>query len=189
MSKDGAKQTGLNGGPEKGTITITIANYDPLWPEAFRTHANAIGKALRDVAQRIEHIGSTSVPGLAAKPIIDILVVVADSADEASYLPQMVTAGYELRVREPEFHEHRMFKTPARNVHIHFFSADSPEVERLLTFRDWLRQSSGARQLYEKTKRQLAAQSWADSNDYAAAKTDVIERLIAAARRGDETAH
>jgi GrpB-like predicted nucleotidyltransferase (UPF0157 family) len=185
MSEHVARETGLIGGPEPGTIVI--ADYDPIWPETFRTHASAIAKALRDVARRIEHIGSTSVPGLAAKPIVDILVVVADSTDEDSYLPQMVAAGYELRVREPEFHEHRMFKTPARDVHVHFYSSESTEIERCLTFRDWLRKNSAGRQLYEETKRRLAAQSWEDTNDYAEAKTEVVERIIAAARQAGET--
>jgi GrpB-like predicted nucleotidyltransferase (UPF0157 family) len=178
-------ETRLIGGAEKRTIVIV--DYDPLWRETFQTHAGAISRALGDAAQRIEHIGSTSVPGLAAKPIVDILVVVADSADEDAYLPPMVAAGYELRVREPDFHEHRMFRTPARDVHVHFYSINSPEVERHLTFRDWLRKDSKARQLYEATKRRLAAQSWEDMNDYAAAKTEVIKNIIAAARKAAAT--
>jgi GrpB-like predicted nucleotidyltransferase (UPF0157 family) len=184
---DSATETGLIGGVEPRSIEIV--NYDPLWPERFQTHARAIAAVLRKTALRIEHIGSTSVPWLAAKPIIDVLVVVADSADEDSYLPLMESTGYVLRVREPEFHEHRMFRTPARNAHVHFYSADSPEIERLLTFRDRLRNNGPDRQLYEKVKRRLAAQSWADMDAYAQAKTDVIKCIIAAARAAGETSH
>jgi GrpB-like predicted nucleotidyltransferase (UPF0157 family) len=176
-----AKETGLIGGAEKRAIEIV--DYEPAWAEKFQTHANAIAEALCAAALRIEHIGSTSVPGLAAKPIIDILVVVADSADEDAYLPRMEVAGYVLRVREPDFHEHRMFRTPARDVHVHFYSPDSPEIERLLTFRDRLRQDPDARRCYEEAKRELATQPWADMDAYAEAKTGVIERIIAAARQ------
>jgi GrpB-like predicted nucleotidyltransferase (UPF0157 family) len=178
MSQSG-EETGLIGGAEKRTIDIV--DYDPLWPEKFQAHASVIKATIDAAALRIEHIGSTSVPALAAKPIVDILVVVADSGDESSYLPQMEAAGYELRVREPDFREHRMFRTPARDVHIHFYSSDSPEIGRLLTFRDRLRTSGEDRRLYEELKRRLAAQSWASMDAYAAAKTEVVERIIAGA--------
>ena len=104
---------------ETVAMTFEIVDYQPLWPQKFQTHARVIADSLGDTALRIEHIGSTSVPGLAAKPIIDILLVVEDSADEDSYLSKMETVGYELRVREPDFYEHRMFSTPARDVHVH----------------------------------------------------------------------
>lgn len=174
---------GLIGGVEKREIVIL--EYDPLWPKKFQAHAAIIVDALGDVALRIEHIGSTSVPGLAAKPVIDILVVVADSSDEASYLPKMEAAGYALRVREPDFHGHRMFRTPDRDVHVHFVSAGSSEIERWLIFRDRLRTSAVDRQLYEETKRRLGARSWPDMNAYADAKTQVVEGIIAAAREVD----
>ena len=177
-------QTGLIGGVEK--VVIEIVDYQSLWPEKFREHEKAIAEALGEASLRIEHIGSTSVPGLAAKPIVDILVVVRDSADEDSYLPRMEAAGYELRVREPDFHEHRMFRTTARDVHVHVYPHDSPEIERLLTFREWLRESPEARRFYEETKRKLAAQSWADMNAYAEAKTEAIEHILATAREAGD---
>jgi GrpB-like predicted nucleotidyltransferase (UPF0157 family) len=173
------RETGLIGGSEKRAIEIV--DYRTDWPAVFQAQAEIIAQALSSVALRIEHIGSTSVPGLAAKPIIDILVVVADAAAEDSYLPQMEAVGYELRVREPEFHEHRMFRTPDRDVHVHFYSAGSPEIARNLTFRDRLRDSSADRRLYEITKRELAVRPWEDMNAYAAAKTEVIERVLSAA--------
>jgi GrpB-like predicted nucleotidyltransferase (UPF0157 family) len=173
-------QIGLIGGVEKRDIQILA--YDPRWPAEFQTHAARISAALGEAALQIEHIGSTSVPGLAAKPIVDILVVVNDSAVEATYLPQLERAGYVLRVREPDFHEHRMFRTPERDVHIHVFSLGSPEIERYLIFRDRLRSHPDDRLRYENTKRSLAARSWPDMNAYADAKTEVVESILTAAR-------
>ena len=128
--------------------TIVIADYDRAWPERFRQEEVRIRAALGEAALSVEHIGSTSVPGLAAKPIVDILLVVEDSGEEATYLPAMEGAGYVLRVREPDFHEHRMFRTPAKDVHVHVFSAGSPEIERYLLLRDRLRQNEGEHELY-----------------------------------------
>ena len=138
-------------------------------------------------ALRVEHIGSTSVPGLAAKPVIDILVVVTDSADESAYLPRLEAAGYVLRVREPDWNEHRMLRTPERDVHVHVYSAGCPEVERTLAFRDRLRRNGDDRRRYERTKRELAAREWPDMNAYAEAKTEVIESILDAARAESET--
>jgi len=176
-------ETGLIGGAEK--VEIRILDYDPNWPREFERHASVIGRALDKTALQIEHIGSTSVPGLAAKPIIDVLVVVADAATESAYLPQLEAAGYVLRVREPDWHEHRMFRTPEKNAHVHVYSTGCPEIARNLIFRDHLRQNSEDRRRYEQTKRALAAQEWLDMNDYATAKTDVIESIIAAAQQND----
>jgi GrpB-like predicted nucleotidyltransferase (UPF0157 family) len=177
-------ETGLIGGVEKREIKI--ADYDPEWPEKFEAQARVIAGALGGSALRIEHIGSTSVHGLAAKPIIDILVVVADSADEAAYLPRLEAAGYVLRVREPDWNEHRMFRTPEQDVHVHVYSAGCPEVERNLTFRDRLRRRPDDRRRYERTKRELAAKEWSDMNAYAEAKTEVIESILAASRAAGE---
>ena len=163
-------------------MNITLVDYDVEWPAKFRTHAEIITRALGSAALRIEHIGSTSVPGLAAKPIIDILVVVRDSTDEATYLPQLEAAGYFLRWREPEWHEHRMFKTPELDVHIHVYSEGCIEIERNLIFRDRLRQDIDDRCRYEQTKRELTAKDWPDMNAYADAKGEVIESIIAGSR-------
>jgi GrpB-like predicted nucleotidyltransferase (UPF0157 family) len=169
-------ETGLIGGIEKRDITIE--DYDPNWPKKFDKHANVISDALGETALRIEHIGSTAVPDLGSKPIIDILVVVSNSADESTYLPQLEAAGYVLRVREPDWNEHRMFRTPERDVHIHIFSVGCPEVHRNLIFRERLRQNEGDRKLYERVKRQLATKNWSDMNAYANAKTEVIEEIL-----------
>jgi GrpB-like predicted nucleotidyltransferase (UPF0157 family) len=177
-------ETGLIGGVEKREIKIV--DYGADWPKKFEKHARVIADALGDSALRIEHIGSTSVPGLAAKPIIDILVVVSDSADESAYLPQLEAAGYVLRVREPEWNEHRMFRTPEKDVHIHLYSEGCPEIQRNLTFRERLRRNTEDRRRYEQTKRELAAKEWPDMNAYAEAKTEVIESILAAEQAAGE---
>jgi GrpB-like predicted nucleotidyltransferase (UPF0157 family) len=182
---DETTETGLVGGVEE--VEIRIVEYDPDWQKKFEAHARIISDALGKSALRVEHIGSTSVPGLAAKPIIDILVVVTDSANESAYLPRLEAAGYVLRVREPEWNEHRMFRTPEKDVHVHVYSDGCPEIQRNLNFRDRLRSNGDDRSRYERTKRELAAQAWPDMNAYAEAKTEVIESIIAASQSAGET--
>jgi GrpB-like predicted nucleotidyltransferase (UPF0157 family) len=169
--------------------TIVMADYDLAWPERFRQEEVRIVAALGEAALSVEHIGSTSVPGLAAKPIVDILLVVENSGEEASYLPALEEAGYVLRVREPDFHEHRMFRTAAKDVHVHVFSLGSPEIERYLLLRESLRQNEEERELYAQTKRELAKQDWPTMEHYAEAKTEVVEGIISratAARSGPD---
>ncbi len=161
---------------------ILIVDYDPEWPARFEREAVRIRAVLGDRALQIDHIGSTAVPGLAAKPIIDILLVVADSADEQTYLPDLADAGYALRIREPDWHEHRMFKGPDTDVNLHVFSAGCPEIDRHLIFRDWLRGNEADRELYARTKRELAKRDWQYTQNYADAKTDVIAEILARAR-------
>jgi GrpB-like predicted nucleotidyltransferase (UPF0157 family) len=167
----------LIGGMEKREIII--ADYDPAWPAKFELHRSAIAAALGAAALRIEHIGSTAVAQLAAKPIIDILVAVKDSADESAYCPQLQAAGYVLRVREPDWNEHRMLRTPGRDVHVHIYSAGCEEIRRNLGFRDHLRSHAQDRRRYEEVKRALARIEWPDMNAYAGAKTEVIQSILA----------
>lgn len=169
----------LIGGIEKREIIL--ADYDPEWPSKYAQHARVITESLCETLLRIEHIGSTSVPGLAAKPIIDILAVVPNSADESTYIPQLKTVGYSLRVREPNFFEHRMLRTTARDVHLHVYSSNAPEIQRNLTFRDRLRSNAEDQKRYQAVKQQLATRSWTDMNAYAQAKTEIIESILAAA--------
>lgn len=164
---------------------IVIVDYDPSWPSKYERHASVIVDALGATLLRLEHIGSTSVPGLAAKPIIDMLAVVPDSADESSYLPKLEAVGYLLRVREPDFFDHRMFRTVARDVHLHVYSPDTPEIRRNLAFRDRLRTNVEDRRRYETVKRRLAKHSWKDMNEYAQAKTEIIEHILQAAMTDD----
>ena len=161
---------------------ILIVGYDPLWPELFRREADRIHGALARRALLIEHTGSTSVPGLPAKPIIDILLVVTDSADEDTYAPNLERAGYVLRIREPNWHQHRMFKGPDTDINLHVFSDGCPEIDRMLMFRDWLRSNAADRDLYARTKLALAKQEWKYVQNYADAKTAVIEEIIGRAR-------
>lgn len=157
-------------------------DYDPGWPELFRREADRIRVALGARALRLEHTGSTAVPGLAAKPTIDLLLEVADSADEQAYLPVLEGAGYRLQIREPGWHEHRMLKGPDTDINLHVFSAGCPESERILRFRDWLRRHPADRELYARTKLALAQKEWKDMDDYAQAKAAVVEEILGRAR-------
>ncbi|HUS15015.1 MAG TPA: GrpB family protein [Chloroflexia bacterium] len=163
---------------------IHLEEYDPAWPHLFDREAHRIRTALGDQALQIEHVGSTSVPGLAAKPLIDILLVVPNSADEPAYVPVLEAAGYILRVREPDWYEHRLFKGPDTNINLHTFSPGCPEITRMLQFRDWLRGHPADRERYERTKRELAQQEWQYVQNYADAKTAVVEAILAQATRG-----
>lgn len=171
----------LIGGPEK--CDIVIVDYDPAWSVRFRQHASIIARALGGDALRIEHIGSTAVPGLPAKPIIDVLLVIDRPERENTYLPALEQAGYLLRVREPGFDQHHMLRNPERDMHLHVFPPASPEIERYIMLRDLLRRDAAARRLYADTKRRLGHQDWPTMDRYADAKTDVIEELIAQASR------
>jgi GrpB-like predicted nucleotidyltransferase (UPF0157 family) len=161
---------------------IQLVNYDPEWPRLFGREARRIHGVFGTRVLMLEHTGSTSVPGLAAKPIIDMLLVVEDSADEAAYVPALEGAGYVLRIREPDWNEHRCFKGPDTNVNLHVLSRDCPEIDRVLMFRDRLRSHDDERRLYEGAKRDLAKQRWRYVQNYADAKTAVIEGIISRAR-------
>ena len=163
------------------TAPITLVDYDPAWPGLFAREAQRIRGALGERVLRLEHTGSTSVPGLAAKPCIDMTMVVPDSSDEPTYVPALEAAGYVLWIREPHWYEHRVLKGPDTNVNLHVFSPDSPELDRMVGFRDWLRTHDDDRALYEQTKRDLAARDWQYVQHYADAKTEVVEAIIARA--------
>ncbi|MBV9401898.1 MAG: GrpB family protein [Bryobacterales bacterium] len=165
---------------------ILLVAYDPTWPDRFQHEAERIRKALGEQVLRIEHVGSTSVPGLAAKPVIDILLVVADSANETEYVAALEGIGHKLRVREPGWYEHRMFKGPENDVNLHVFSVGCPEIARMLAFRRALRTNEADRELYARSKRALAQQEWKYTQNYADAKAPVIEEIMSRARaRGD----
>src|SRR6187401_609033 len=160
---------------------IELVDYDPAWPGLFAREAERIRATLGERVVLLEHTGSTSVPGLAAKPIIDMTLAVPDSSDEESYAPALEAAGFVLRIREPDWHEHRVFKRPDADVNLHVFSSDCAEIERLLRFRDHLRRSEKDRLLYERTKVVLARRTWKYMQHYADAKTEVIEEILARA--------
>ncbi len=168
----------LVGGFEKRDLVL--ADYDAQWSDAYLEHERRIRTALGSAAVQIEHIGSTSVPRLAAKPIIDVLITVDDITAEEDYLDQLLDAGYELRVREPS---HRMVRTPARDVHVHVLEVGDQAAHDYLLLRDHLRADPDDRYLYERTKRALLDQDWADMNAYAEAKTEVITEIKERARK------
>lgn len=157
-----------------------MADYDTHWPQEYAEHERRIRAALGPVAIEVEHIGSTSVPGLAAKPIIDIQVTVEDITAEEDYLDQLLGSGYELRVREPA---HRLVRTPVRDVQVHIHQVGEQAAADHLLFRDHLRSDPADRDLYERTKRALISQDWPDMNAYSDAKTQVIAEIKERARR------
>ena len=166
---------------------IQIVDYDPEWPRLYEREAERVQSALSDRALLIEHVGSTSVPGLAAKPKIDMLLVVANSADESVYVPALEAAAYVLTIREPDWYEHRMFKGPDTDINLHVFSSGCREIDRMLLFRDWLRSNESDRRLYERTKRELARNNWKYMQNYADAKTTVVEEILARAQKNSGT--
>jgi GrpB-like predicted nucleotidyltransferase (UPF0157 family) len=176
--------------PQPYAVKVVVEDYNPHWPQWFEEEADRIRTALGSGAVRIEHGGSTSVPGLSAKPIIDIALAVADSSNEDSYVPALRTAGYPLRVREPEDHAHRMFGTRLdkghhRDVNLHVYTEGCVEFDRYLIFRDWLRTHDIDRELYQRTKLELAKRDWKFVQNYADAKTEVIAEIMA--RAGEPT--
>lgn len=162
--------------------TVYLAPYDPQWPAQFAHLAGLVRAALGDDVLLLEHVGSTSVPGLAAKPVIDVVLAVADSSDEAAYVPRLEAQGFTLRIREPEWYEHRLLKAPGIKGNLHVFSQGCPEIAQMLLFRDWLRSHPGDRRRYEGAKRELAARTWRYTQNYADAKSAIVQEILARAR-------
>lgn len=172
------------GEPELLSGPVELVEYDPAWPSLYAFEATGIRAALGERVRQLEHVGSTSVPGLAAKPRIDIVLAVPDSADEPGYVPALEAAGYVLRIREPAWFEHRLLKRTEPAVNLHVFSAGCPEIERMVAFRDRLRQDEADRRLYADAKRELARRQWKFVQNYADAKTAVVEEILRRARPG-----
>lgn len=160
---------------------IELAPYDPTWPAQYEAEAAKIRGAIGDGALVLEHVGSTSIPGLSAKPIFDILLAVADSSDESSYAPALSARGYRLHLREPEWEQHRVLKGDRPAVNLHVFTVGSNEITRTLAFRDRCRERPDERRLYEETKCRLANQVWRHVQHYANAKGEIVEAIIARA--------
>jgi GrpB-like predicted nucleotidyltransferase (UPF0157 family) len=158
--------------------TIVLEPYHPEWPSLYAKLEAQIRDALEAEVLLIEHVGSTSVPGLSAKPVIDMVVAVSNSADESSYVPPLERLGYTLRIREPDWSEHRLLKPPAIDANIHVFSHGCEEIGRMLAFRDWLRVNSDDMKLYERTKQELAAHTWKYVQNYADAKSNVVREIL-----------
>ncbi|MFI6299147.1 GrpB family protein [Nonomuraea sp. NPDC050790] len=159
---------------------IHLADHDPAWPRRFEERAAGIRGALGEV--RLEHVGSTSVPGLPAKPILDLLLILGDPADEVAYVPGLEALGYVLTIREPDWYEHRLLKLGGDPpVNLHVLPEGCLEVRRMLAFRDRLRTHKEDRDLYARTKRDLAERTWKYVQNYADAKTRVVESILARA--------
>jgi GrpB-like predicted nucleotidyltransferase (UPF0157 family) len=159
---------------------IEIVPSDASWPEKFRQVAALIRSGLGELALEVEHVGSTSVPGLPAKPIIDIDLIVPDAANEASWLPQLEVAGFVLEVREPWWYEHRCLRFDDPRCKLHVFSPDCAEAARHKIFRDWLRDNPEDLDLYRNAKI-VAAQTTnvrgEHVGDYNARKQQVIREI------------
>lgn len=162
---------------ESKPVKIQIVDYDPQWPTLFQREAEKIRSALGSRVHAVEHAGSTSVPGLPAKPIVDIVLTVSSSAEEGEYGPSLQGIGYVLRVREPNWYEHRMLWSE-NEVNLHVFSAGCPEINRMLLFRDWLRANPADRDLYARTKLALAERQWRDVQEYADAKAHFVNEIV-----------
>ena len=169
--------------------TVTLHEYDPEWVVLYEREAERIRAALGETIVSLEHVGSTSVPGLCAKPVIDVLLVVPDSGNESAYLTQLEHAGYRLVIREPDWEQHRCFKGTDPNVNLHVLSPGSREVERYRLFRDRLRTDTADRDLYARTKRELAARTWSYIQHYADAKNAVVDEIIGRARDSGATGY
>ena len=166
------------GAPQRLSGLIEIREYDPAWPDLYAREAERIRGVLGERVVRLEHAGSTSVPGLPAKPIVDMVLEVPDSSDEPAYVPDLQAAGYVLRIREPDWFEHRLFKGPDTNINLHVFSAGCTETGRMVAFCDWLRMNEADRDLYARTKRDLASRDWKYVQQYADAKTAVVAEIM-----------
>jgi len=159
--------------PPEGLIEprppIEVVDYDPDWPAMFEAEAERLRSALGDVAVRIEHVGSTSVPGLAAKPIVDIQVSVPDVSDLDSYRGLLEGLGYEY-VYDPDFLEYPFFGWPRlaqpRSFNLHVCEAGTEWEQRHLRFRDHLRSDPRAREEYAVLKRELALKHGNDIEGY-----------------------
>ncbi|MDT0304203.1 GrpB family protein [Streptomonospora wellingtoniae] len=161
---------------------VVVVEADPKWPYLFQREADRIREALGAAALEVEHVGSTAVPGLSAKPCVDVLLTVPDSGDEAAYLPPLEAAGYALWHREPEADGHRVLRGPDVNTNVHVYGPGADEAERLRLFRDRLRADAGDRERYDRTKRELAQRTWGRLDDYTDAKAALVEEIIGRAR-------
>jgi GrpB-like predicted nucleotidyltransferase (UPF0157 family) len=159
---------------------IEVTGPDPGWPARYEELAGQVRQALGWRVLGLEHVGSTSVPGLAAKPVIDIDLTVADPGREQAYVPALEATGFALVIREPWWYGHRMLTTGEPRCNLHVFGFDSPEPLRHRIFRDWLRGNPAERDRYATAKRQAASAANAAAEDvmqYNARKQQVIREI------------
>lgn len=167
--------------PETG---VEIAAADPAWPHQYQALSARIREALGERVLGLEHVGSTSVPELPAKPIIDIDLTVADPGDEPSYVPSLERTGFVLVVRERWWYNHRLLRHTAPACHLHVFAPDCPETARHRIFRDWLRSHPQDRALYAQAKAAAARETNSTAGhgmDYNARKQATMREIYARA--------
>ena len=168
------------GGPP-AVSPIAVVESDPSWPAQYEELAQRIRVALGDRVLELEHVGSTSVPDLPAKPVIDIDLTVADSSDEPAYVPALEQAGYTLTIREPRWHEHRCLVASSPRSNLHVWSPDCAEAIRHRMFRDWLRDHPDDRERYAEAKRSSAAAATTAGEDvmaYNLRKQPVVREIL-----------
>ncbi len=170
---------GLVGEPPRSWASVVIEEYDPAWARRFIGVRSSLTEALDGLIIGVEHVGSTAVPGLAAKPVLDVDLVIEDTDDEAAYLPALERLGYRLVLREPWWHGHRMLVGPAEDINLHVWPQGAPEPVRHRLFRDWLRSHPHDREVYAVAKRRLARDTARRPRDYGLAKNDVIDEIYA----------
>lgn len=161
-------------------IGIDVTDPDPAWPRQYEDLAGRIRQALGGRVLQLEHVGSTSVPGLAAKPIIDIDLTVADPGRERDYVPALETVGFKLVIREPWWYGHRALRANEPACNLHVFGSGCPELVRHRIFRDWLRANPVERDRYAAIKRQAASEANARGEHvmrYNARKEQVVREI------------
>lgn len=174
MQSDPNELPWVEGGPI--TEQIYIADYDPEWPHLFEQQKLAIRNVLKETALHIEHIGSTAVPRLPAKPVIDIDLTVPDSTIESQYVEQLTSVGYHLVIREPSWYQHRCFRMEKPRINLHIFGPDCPEAIRHILFRDWLREHADDRERYATAKYE-AAKNVTNVVSYNRNKHDIVAAI------------
>lgn len=157
---------------------INLQEYNPDWADMFEEERKRILNIINMKNVLIEHVGSTSVPNLCAKPILDILLGVQNSADESSYIPALESLGYTLKIREPDWYEHRMLKGFNPEVNLHVFSLGCEELQKMIQFRDWLIHNKDDRERYANVKRMLAKKTWKYLQNYADAKSTIVGEIF-----------
>jgi GrpB-like predicted nucleotidyltransferase (UPF0157 family) len=153
---------------------VVVVPYDEAWPSDFARLSSIVRAALGERVLALQHVGSTSVVGLAAKPVIDADLTVADSGDEAAYVPALEAAGFHLTIREPDWEEHRLLTLESPQTNLHVFSLGAGEPQRHAMFRDWLRSHPDDRAAYATLKAELGGHGFTDSMDYNNHKSELV---------------
>jgi len=178
LTPDNAAKRAVGNRPVNVITPILIESYDPRWPEMFADEASRIRAALGHLALAVEHVGSTAVPGLAAKNRLDIDLIVADPANEDGYVPRLEAAGYFLSSRDPDWYEHRCLWTRDHGVNLHVFGPDCDEYLRHVIFRDWLRTHPDDRDRYAAEKKRIAREHPMDMGLYVNHEAALIIEIL-----------